>query len=151
MLKFIQDTGRDVRLWGSLSMRKGSTPVRSENVQMNIWNTSWANPNEMYKQGFDLINMVDGTLYMVPGAGYYNDYLNSQNIYNNWQPNNMGGTIIPAGDEQMLGSAYAIWNDMVDKKANGISEYDIYDRFEKALPAMSSKLWGDGQDLNIMN
>lgn len=63
----------------------------------------------------------------------------------------MGGTIIPAGDEQMLGSAYAIWNDMVDKKANGISEYDIYDRFEKALPAMSSKLWGDGQDLNIMN
>ena len=147
MLKFIQDTGRDVRLWGSLSMRKGSTPVRSENVQMNIWNTSWANPNEMYKQGFDLINMVDGTLYMVPGAGYYNDYLNSQNIYNNWQPNNMGGTIIPAGDEQMLGSAYAIWNDMVDKKANGISEYDIYDRFEKALPAMSSKLWGDGQDL----
>lgn len=147
MLKFIQDTGRDVRLWGSLSMRKGSTPVRSENVQMNIWNTSWANPNEMYKQGFDLINMVDGTLYMVPGAGYYNDYLNSQNIYNNWQPNNMSGTIIPAGDEQMLGSAYAIWNDMVDKKANGISEYDIYDRFEKALPAMSSKLWGDGQDL----
>lgn len=147
MLKFIQDTGRDVRLWGSLSMRKGSTPVRSENVQMNIWNTSWANPNEMYKQGFDLINMVDGTLYMVPGAGYYNDYLNSQNIYNNWQPNNMGGTIIPAGDEQMLGSAYAIWNDIVDKKANGISEYDIYDRFEKALPAMSSKLWGDGQDL----
>lgn len=147
MLKFIQDTGRDVRLWGSLSMRKGSTPVRSENVQMNIWNTSWANPNEMYKQGFDLINMVDGTLYMVPGAGYYNDYLNSQNIYNNWQPNNMGGTIIPAGDEQMLGSAYAIWNDMVDKKANGISEYDIYDRFEKALPAMSSKLWGDGQDV----
>ena len=147
MLKFIQDTGRDVRLWGSLSMRKGSTPVRSENVQMNIWNTSWANPNEMYKQGFDLINMVDGTLYMVPGAGYYNDYLNSQNIYNNWQPNNMGGTIIPAGDEQMLGSAYAIWNDMVDKKSNGISEYDIYDRFEKALPAMSSKLWGDGQDL----
>lgn len=147
MLKFIQDTGRDVRLWGSLSMRKGSTPVRSENVQMNIWNTSWANPNEMYKQGFDLINMVDGTLYMVPGAGYYNDYLNSQNIYNNWQPNNMGGTIIPAGDEQMLGSAYAIWNDMVDKKANGISVYDIYDRFEKALPAMSSKLWGDGQDL----
>lgn len=147
MLKFIQDTGRDVRLWGSLSMRKGSTPVRSENVQMNIWNTSWANPNEMYKQGFDLINMVDGTLYMVPGAGYYNDYLNSQNIYNNWQPNNMGGTIIPAGDVQMLGSAYAIWNDMVDKKANGISEYDIYDRFEKALPAMSSKLWGDGQDL----
>ena len=42
-------------------MRKGSTPVRSENVQMNIWNTSWANPNEMYKQGFDLINRENVT------------------------------------------------------------------------------------------
>lgn len=148
MIEFAQDEkGRTVRLWGSISTKSGTTPVRSENVQMNIWNTGWANPNEMYKQGFDLINMVDGTLYMVPGAGYYNDYLNSQNIYNNWQPNNMGGMVVPAGDEQMLGSAYAIWNDMVDKKANGISEYDIYDRFEKALPAMSSKLWGDGQDL----
>lgn len=148
MLEFAQDEkGRTVRLWGSITTKNGTTPVRAENVQMNIWNTSWANPNAMYKQGFDLINMVDGTLYMVPGAGYYNDYLNSQNIYNNWQPNNMGGTVIPAGDEQMLGSAYAIWNDMVDKKANGISEYDIYDRFEKALPSMASKLWGDGTDL----
>ena len=114
---------------------------------MNIWNTGWANPNAMYNQGFDLINMVDGTLYMVPGAGYYYDYLNSQNLYNNWQPNNMSGTIIPAGAEQMLGSSYAIWNDMVDRKANGISEYDIYDRFASALPSMSSKLWGDGEDL----
>ena len=147
MLGFIQDTGRTVRLWGSLSMRSGSTPVRSKDVQMNIWNTSWANPSAMYNQGYDLINMVDGTLYMVPGAGYYNDYLNSQNLYNNWQPNNMGGTVIPAGAEQMLGSSYAIWNDMVDKKANGISEYDIYDRFASALPSMSSKLWGDGEDL----
>lgn len=148
MLEFAQDEkGRTVRLWGSLSARNGTTPVRAENVQMNIWSTAWANPNAMYKQGFDLINMVDGTLYMVPGAGYYNDYLNSQSIYNNWQPNNMGGTVIPAGDEQMLGSAYAIWNDMVDKRANGISEYDIYDRFEKALPSMASKLWGDGTDL----
>ena len=147
MLGFVQDTGRTVRLWGSLSARNGTTPVRSENVQMNIWNTGWANPNAMYNQGFDLINMVDGTLYMVPGAGYYYDYLNSQNLYNNWQPNNMSGTIIPAGAEQMLGSSYAIWNDMVDRKANGISEYDIYDRFASALPSMSSKLWGDGEDL----
>ena len=148
MLKFVQDTGRNVRLWGSLTARSGNTPVRSENVQMNIWNTGWANPSAMFKEGYDLINMVDGTLYMVPGAGYYNDYLNTQNIYNNWQPNNIGGTIIPAGDDQMLGSAYAIWNDMVDKKANGISELDIYDRFSSALPAMSSKLWGDGEDLS---
>ena len=147
MVEYGQSKDRTVRLWGSLTQKSGSTPVRSENVQMNIWNTSWANPNQMYKEGFDLINMVDGTLYIVPAAGYYYDYLNTQYLYNSWQPNNMGGTIIPAGDEQMLGSAYALWNDMIDKKANGISEYDVYDRFNQALPAMSSKLWGDGTDL----
>ena len=149
MLKYVQDSGRTVRLWGSLSMRKGETPVRSDNVQMNIWNTGWANPIEMYNDGYDLINMVDGTLYMVPAAGYYYDYLNTQNLYNTWEPNNMGGSVVPAGSEQMLGSAYAIWNDSVDKRSNGISEADIYDRFADAAPTMASKLWGDGEDLTF--
>ena len=147
LLAYAQSKGRTVRLWGSLSEKSGSTQVRSEGVQMNIWNTGWASPAAMYKQGFDLINMVDGTLYIVPAAGYYYDYLNAKSLYNNWNPNTMGGTTIPAGSDQMLGSAYAIWNDMIDKRANGISEYDIFDRFDAALPAMSSKLWGDGEDL----
>ena len=59
MLKFVQDKGNAVRLWGSLTQRSGTTPVRSEGVQMNLWNTSWANPQEMYNAGFELINMVD--------------------------------------------------------------------------------------------
>ena len=150
LLGYIQEEkGRTVRLWGSLTARPGETPIRSENVQMNIWNTGWANPNQMFKEGYDLINMVDGTLYIVPGAGYYYDYLNKSNIYNNWQPNAMGGTPIPAGHEQMLGSSYAIWNDMIDKKQNGMIEYDIYDRFIDVLPAYSSKLWGNAEDLSF--
>ena len=150
LLGYIQDEkDRTVRLWGSLTARPGTTPVRSENVQMNIWNSGWANPNEMFKSGYDLINMIDGTLYIVPGAGYYYDYLNKSYLYNNWQPNAMGGTPIPAGHEQMLGSAFAVWNDMIDKKDNGMIEYDIYDRFIDALPAYSSKLWGDGKDLTF--
>ncbi len=147
LLAYAQGKGRTVRHWGSISAKSGSTPVRSEGVQMNIWNTYWANPSNMYKQGFDLINMVDGTLYIVPGANYYHDYLDAQYLYNSWTPNNFGGTKLPSASDQVLGSAYAIWNDYIDKKANGLSEYDIYDRFEAALPAMASKLWGDGEDL----
>ena len=75
---------------------------------MNVWNTGWANPTNMYNEGFELINTIDGQLYMVPAAGYYFDYLNTQNLYNNWAPNNFDGTVIPAGSEQMLGSTYAI-------------------------------------------
>ena len=141
LLAHVQENGNQVRLWGSLSMRKGNTPVRSEDVQMNIWNDGWANPKEMYKEGYDLIDMNDGTVYIVPAAGYYGDYLNKQHLYSNYDPAKRMG--VPVGSEQTLGGAYAIWNDMVDKKANGLSELEIYDRFNDAAPFYASSLWGD--------
>lgn len=143
LIEYIQNKGYTVRLWGSLSQMPGSADVRSEGVQMNVWNTSWSNPKNMYNEGFELINTIDGSLYIVPAAGYYYDYLNTQSLYNNWVPNNFGGTVIPAGSEQMLGSTYAIWNDSVDTRANGISEVDIYDRFADAVSTLASKNWGD--------
>lgn len=146
LIEYVQSKGYTVRLWGSLSSMPGDADVRSEGVQMNVWNTGWANPTNMYNEGFELINTIDGQLYMVPAAGYYFDYLNTQNLYNNWAPNNFDGTVIPAGSEQMLGSTYAIWNDSVDTRANGISEIDIYDRFADAVPTMASKNWGEAED-----
>lgn len=143
LIEYIQSKGYTVRLWGSLSQMRGDADVRSEGVQMNVWNTGWSNPKNMYNDGFELINTIDGSLYIVPAAGYYYDYLNTQSLYNNWTPNNFGGTVIPAGSEQMLGSTYAIWNDSVDTRANGISEVDIYDRFADAVPTLASKNWGD--------
>ena len=49
----------------------GEAEVASEGVQLNVWNTGWANPTDMYNAGYELINTVDGMLYMVPAAGYY--------------------------------------------------------------------------------
>ena len=141
LLAHVQEKGNQVRLWGSLTARKGQTDVRSEDVQMNIWNDGWANPKEMYKEGYDLIDMNDGTVYIVPAAGYYGDYLNKQHLYSNYDPAKRMG--VPVGSEQTLGGAYAIWNDMVDKKANGLSELEIYDRFNDAAPFYASSLWGD--------
>ena len=147
LIEYVQSKGYTVRLWGSLSSMPGEADVRSEGVQMNVWNTTWAKPTDMYNEGFELINTIDGSLYIVPAAGYYYDYLNTQNLYNNWVPNKFDGTVIPAGSDQMLGSTYAIWNDSVDTKANGISEIDIYDRFADAVPTMASKNWGEAEDL----
>ncbi len=141
LLAYVQENGNQVRLWGSLSERKGETQVRSEGVQMNIWNDGWAKPKEMYKEGYDLIDMNDGTVYIVPAAGYYGDYLNKQHLYNNYDPAKRMG--VPVGSKQTLGGAYAIWNDMVDKKANGLTEMEIYDRFNDAAPFYASSLWGD--------
>ena len=147
LINYVQGKGRTVRMWGSLSQMPGEAEVASEGVQLNVWSTGWANPTDMYNAGYELINTVDGMLYMVPAAGYYFDYLNTQNLYNNWKPNTMGSTTIPAGSDQMLGSTFAIWNDSIDTRANGISELDVYDRFADAIPTLASKNWGEADDL----
>lgn len=146
MIEFVQGTGRTVRMWGSLSNKSGTTPVASKDVQLNIWSTGYANPTSMYNLGYDMINTLDGYLYIVPSAGYYSDYLNAQYLYNSWVPNNFGGTTFKAGDDQILGGTYAIWNDQIDTRANGISEYDVFDRFIQPLPSLSEKMWGEGTD-----
>ncbi len=151
MINFVQDSGRTVRLWGSLTAKSGTVEVPSEDVQMYIWSTGWASPKQMYEEGYELINIQDTYVYIVPSGtgsvGAYGDYLNTQNLYNNWSPNVMGGVTIPAGSEQMLGGSFAIWNDNIDLKATGLGEYDIYQRFASVVPAISSKQWGDGKDL----
>lgn len=142
LLEFIQGRDRQVRLWGSLSHFNDEVDVRSENVQMNMWNAGWANPTDMFNRGFDMINMNDGTLYIVPDAGYYYDYLYTNSLYNSWQANNIAGHVIPSGSDQMLGGAFAVWNDMIDKRQTGMSERDIYDRTIHAIPTMAQRLWG---------
>lgn len=90
MIKFIQSKDRTVRMWGSLTQLDGdgTVPVTSDNVQLNVWNTGYSNPKQMYNDGFDLINTLDGTLYMVPngsgGKGGYGDYLNTESLYTSW-------------------------------------------------------------------
>lgn len=157
MIKYVKETGRTARVWGSLSQSRRSqadvsqmTEV-SENVQINLWNGSWANIDEMYELGFDLINCNDGHYYVVPAAGYYYDYLNDSTLYN-LDINSISGFKVPAGDKQMVGGAFAVWNDMTDYLENGITEYDVYDRIDNAIPLFGAKLWGKGnQNLNQAN
>ena len=148
MLKYVRDEkGRTTRVWGSLSHKSGSTPVTSENIEMNIWNCGWANPQAMYNQGYDLINTDDAYLYIVPGANYYKDYLSSQWLYENWEVNKFSnGVVIPQGAKQMRGGMFALWNDMIDKAANGIVEYDLFDRTLPAIQVLSEKMWGEADD-----
>ena len=115
-------------------------------VQMNIWSDGWANPREMYRQGYDLIDMNEGNLYIVPAAGYYHDYLDKEYLFHYDPAKRIG---VPVGSEQMLGGAYALWNDMVDLSANGLSEMEIYDRFNEAAPFCAAALWGRQGDMTL--
>ncbi|OUP40459.1 discoidin domain-containing protein [Pseudoflavonifractor sp. An187] len=154
MIDYIENVKhRQVRVWGSLTSMNGGEgykfgPEHVQGAQMNIWNTGWANPQQMFNLGFGLVNTIDGYLYMVPSGngsvGGYGDWLNTQNLYNSWEPENMGGTMIPTGSTQMLGACYAIWNDNIDTRAAGINETDLYTRFVDALPYLGTKMWGTG-------
>lgn len=152
MFDYAESKGYKPRVWGSLTQLKSSREVKGykENEdgsisrrQINIWNTGWANAKEMYDLGFELINCNDGQFYIVPNAGYYYDYLNDNTMYNQ-KLNVIGGVNIPAGDEQMAGAQYAIWNDMVFDKETGISEYDIYRRSYNSAGLLAANLWGKG-------
>lgn len=143
MLDFVQSTGRKARLWGSLSQLKNGEEVLGNGAEVNLWNSGWAAMDLMYDLGFDLININDGQFYIVPNATYYYDYLNENTVYNA-AINSYGGKSVPAGDRQMIGGAFAVWNDMSGKKENGMSEYDVFQRINSALPLFSANVWGKG-------
>ena len=153
MIDYVKGKGQTARVWGSLSIMGNAgnaiTKDVASGVQMDIWNTGWANPQAMYDMGFDLINITDGPCYIVPSGrgnrGAYGDYLNLTAVYN-WTPNNIGGTVLPASSSQVLGGSYALWQDNIDTHAAGIDETDTFNRFYDALAPFSVKMWGEGGD-----
>lgn len=152
MIEYVRDTNeRKVRVWGSFTAASKGEKIDTvaddgTRVQINLWNFGYANMDEMYENGFDLINCNDGNYYIVPNGGYYYDYLNDGTMYN-LNINTISGVTIPAGDKQMVGGAFAVWNDMTDYLDNGISEWDVYDRINN-LPLFAAKLWGK-EELNL--
>lgn len=146
MFKYAEDNGKTARVWGSLSEIKGDVAVKGvsetgKRRQMNLWNPGWADMKSMYDLGFELIDCQDGVFYIVPNAGYYYDYLNQNSCYND-KVNEISGFEIPAGDPQISGGAFAVWNDMCDFQENGMSEYDIYRRIDGALGLFAANTWG---------
>jgi N-acetyl-beta-hexosaminidase len=102
-IRFVEKFGKQACIWGALTHAKGDTPVKSDNVVMGAWYNGYANPADMIKQGYKLISIPDGLLYIVPAAGYYYDYLNTEYLYKNWTPAHIGKEIFPEKHEQILG------------------------------------------------
>lgn len=138
-LKKVKSFGKRPRFWGSLRRLHGQTPIEVEGCVINAWNANWSHPIEMAKQGAKIINTHDHTLYIVPGAKYYHDFLDTRKIYNSWSPLqvNQNESFKP-NDDALLGAMFAVWNDHV---GNGISSYDIHQRALPALLSVATKTW----------
>ncbi|MBD9169007.1 MAG: beta-N-acetylhexosaminidase, partial [Bacteroides thetaiotaomicron] len=141
-IRFVEGFGKQAVVWGALSHAKGDTPVKSENVVMNAWYNGYADPATMIKDGYQLISIPDGLVYIVPKAGYYYDYLNEPYLYKEWTPAHIGKAVFDEKNPSILGGMFAIWNDHV---GNGISVKDIHHRIFSPLQTLSVKMWTGAQ------
>ena len=143
-IRLVESYGKQACVWGALTHAAGETPVKSENVIMSAWYNGYADPKEMVRQGYKLISIPDGLVYIVPAAGYYYDYLNTQYLYEKWTPAHVGKAVFEEKDPAILGGMFAVWNDHV---GNGISVKDIHHRLFPALQTLAAKTWGAQTDL----
>lgn len=137
-IKFVESFGKQAVVWGALTHAYGKTPVKSKDVVMYCWYNGYANPKDMKEQGYQLVSIPDGLVYIVPAAGYYYDYLNCRHIYDNWTPATIGNQKFEENDPAILGGMFALWN---DHWGNGISTKDVHDRVFPALQTLAVKCW----------
>lgn len=137
-IRLVEGFGKQAVVWGALTHAKGDTPVKSKDVVMNAWYNGYADPATMIKDGYQLISLPDGMVYIVPIAGYYQDYLNESFLYNKWTPAHIGKAVFEEKHPSILGGMFAVWNDHV---GNGISVKDIHHRIFPALQTLSVKMW----------
>lgn len=144
-IKYVESFGKQAYIWGALTHAQGETPVKSENVVMSAWYNGYADPVEMVKQGYKLVSIPDGLLYIVPAAGYYYDYLNTAYLYNKWIPSQIGKVSFDKNDPNILGGMFAVWN---DHAGNGISVKDVHHRVMPAMKTLSAKMWS-GENVTL--
>ena len=158
---------KKLRLWASLDYYGDPGLYRTlaqadPELEMQLWDASWADPGRVYGEGFSLINSWSRDLYILPGGGY--DYLDTEQLQSSWMPNRFATEdrewIIPAYSGRMLGAVYMLWNDWADygnpgaeesaadkeelpggESAESGSDADILARFIDPLDVLESRLW----------
>ena len=146
-LKYVASYGKTPRMWGGLKWLPGKTPVQAEGVTVNAWSFDWVDPEVSIKEGYKLINTCDTYLYIVPGAGYYREFLDHQWLYEKWTPWMMNRKqTLPVGTPGVLGGMFAVWNDQC---GNGISEQDVYYRSFPAIQVLAERMWKGGNQKEV--
>ncbi|WP_337481249.1 family 20 glycosylhydrolase [Prevotellamassilia timonensis] len=137
-IKYVESFGKQAVVWGALTHANGDTKVKNKGILMDIWYNGYADPVEMKKQGYKLVSIPDGLVYIVPAAGYYYDYLNCQYLYEHWTPAVIGNKTFEENDPMIEGGMFAVWN---DHAGNGISTKDVHHRVYPALQTLAVKCW----------
>lgn len=134
----IESYGKQACSWGALSDMSGETPVDGRGRMVWAWYNGYADPQEMMDLGFDLVCIPDELVYIVPSAGYYNEFLNRQEIYETWTPAHIGAAVFEENHPKIKGGMFAEWNDYL---LRGYTMEDIHDRVYPATQVIAAKTW----------
>lgn len=136
--KFLKARGfNPVRMWGSQATQGGASGF-DKDFLVNIWYGGYYNPQTAINDGYNIINTSD-VWYIVPEAGYYNDYLSVSNVYNNYAANKCSGATVDINSPRLKGGSFCVWNDVWSTKK--YTEQQVQDRLKGVMQAFSQKLW----------
>ncbi|MDU6297302.1 discoidin domain-containing protein [Clostridium celatum] len=136
MSNYVLEKGKTPRVWGSLKQFSGTTML-PEGTVIDVWSMAWEDVNARIKEGYEIVNVPQPFTYITPSR-WHKDFMNTQNVYNNWEPNDFNGVKLPLGEPQLLGGKMAIWG---DESMEGIVEADLHERLLPAVATVGEKTW----------
>ncbi|MDK0538107.1 discoidin domain-containing protein [Clostridium perfringens] len=143
MSQYLIDKGKTPRVWGSLKPFNGETMLPKDTI-IDVWSLGWEDPKARIDEGYKLVNVPQPYTYITPSR-WHKDFMNTQYVYNNWEPVQFDGNIsLPLGEPNLLGGKMAIWG---DESMEGIVEMDLHERLLPAVATIGEKTWrGNRED-----
>ena len=146
LCKHIRSRGKTPRMWGSLTHKRGRTPVASEGVQMDIWSLGWQDPVAALNAGFDIVNILDAYTYIVPdgsgSVGAYGDDIDIAKLYAQWNPSVFRDNLkVDPANPKLLGGAWALWCDHSFLTDPGLCGRDLLARIRRNCAIVGLKTW----------
>lgn len=143
MSQYLIDKGKTPRVWGSLKPFNGETMLPKDTI-IDVWSLGWEDPKARIDEGYKLVNVPQPYTYITPSR-WHKDFMNTQYVYNNWEPVQFDGNIsLPLGEPNLLGGKMAIWG---DESMEGIVETDLHERLLPAVATIGEKTWrGNRED-----
>ena len=134
-----------IRMWGAGISSFATAPTvlgmshaeLAEHFQLDIWHTSYDNPAQRAKEGYQIVNCRDAYLYGNPGRTN-RDVPNAEYLFNDWNPTIFGGNNPLLGEPNLMGAKAVIWG---DQSQEGMTERDVHQRVLQAIAIVSEKTW----------
>ncbi len=160
IIAHVNSLGAKARFWSSSGVEgflHNAKISKDLNYDAIYWDKEHSGPDETVALDCDILNYLNGYLYIVPGDPdapwqAFEDTLEEEAmnfLYDKWQVNKFSAFaeqpyLLPSDDPRMLGAAYSIWNDYGSAWI-GLTYRDVIDRVRNITPLLAEKNW-NGDD-----